>query len=76
MPHSSQTAALLAAARQAALAAARQTLAPPLSSIGVDWMGAALSQMEAPLPQKASPAAIGMFNSLVSFPTALIGVGV
>ena len=46
------------------------------SSIAVDWMAAALSQMEAPLPQAAPHAAIRMFNSLVSFPTALIGVGV
>ena len=61
---------------KAALATARQTLAPPPSSIAVDWMAAALSQMEAPLPQAGSPLAIGMFNSLVSFPTALIGVGV
>ena len=38
---------------KAALAAARQTLASPPSSIGVDWMAAALSQMEAPLPQAA-----------------------
>ena len=60
----------------AALAAGRQTLASPPSSIGVDWMAAALSQMEAHLPPAASHAAIGMFNSLVSFPTALIGVGV
>ena len=59
-----------------AIAAARQTLASPPASIAVDWMAAALSQMEAPLPQAASHAAIGMFNSLVSFPTALIGVGV
>ena len=61
---------------KAALAAARQTIESPPSSIGVDWMAATLSQMEAPLPQGGSPAAIGMFNSLVSFPTALIGVGV
>ena len=61
---------------KAALAAARQRLASPPSSIPVDWMGAALSQMEAPLPQAASHQAIGMFNALVSFPTALIGVGV
>ncbi len=60
----------------AALAAARQTLASPPSSIAVDWMAAAWCQMEAPLPQAGPPAAIGMFNSLVSFPTALIGVGV
>ena len=60
---------------KAALAAARQTLASPPASIAVDWMAAALSQMEAPLPQAASHAAIGMFNSLVSFPTALIVVG-
>ena len=60
----------------AALAAARQTLASPPSSIAVDWMAAALSQMEAPLPQAASPAAIGMFNSLGAYPSALIGVGV
>ena len=61
---------------KAALAAARQTLSSPPSSIAVDWMAAALSQMEAPLPQAAAPRAIGMFNALVSFPTALIGVGV
>ena len=60
----------------AAFAAARQTLAAPPSSFAVDWMAAALSQMEAPLPQAASSPAIGMFNALVSFPTALIGVGV
>ncbi len=60
----------------AALAAARQTLAPPPSSIGVDWMAAALSQMEAPLPPAASPAAIRLVNSLEGFPTALLGVGV
>ena len=59
----------------AAIAAGRQTLAPPPSSIGVDWMAAALSQMEAPLPQAGSHQAIGMFNSLEAFPTALIGVG-
>ena len=61
---------------KAALAAARERLAPPPASIAVDWMAAALSQMEAPLPQAGPPRAIGMFNSLVSFPTALIGVGV
>ena len=61
---------------KAALAAARQTLASPPSSIAVDWMAAALSQMEAPLPQAASHAGIQMFNSLEGFPTALIGVGV
>ena len=61
---------------KAALAAARQTLAQPPSSIAVDWMAGALSQMEAPLPQAASHAAIGMFNSLEAYPTALIGVGV
>ena len=60
----------------AALAAARQTLAPPPSSISVDRMGAALSQMEAPLPQAGSPVIGRMFNSLVGFPTALLGVGV
>ena len=61
---------------KAALAAARQTLASPPSSIAVDWMAAALSHMEAPLQLTGSHQAIGMFNSLVSFPTALIGVGV
>ena len=61
---------------EAALAAARQALASPPSSIAVDWMAAALSQMEAPLPHAAAHRAIGMFNSLVGFPTALIGVGV
>ncbi len=60
----------------AALAAARQTLASPPSSIAVDWMAGALSQMEAPLPRAASIRAIGMLNALVGFPTALIGVGV
>ena len=60
----------------AALAAARQTLTSPPSSIGVDWMAAALSQMEAPLPRSASSQAIGMINALVGYPTALIGVGV
>ncbi len=61
---------------KAAIAAARQTHASPPSSIAVDWMAAALLQMEAPLPQAGSPRAIGMFNSLAAFPTALIGVGV
>ncbi len=61
---------------KAALAAARQTLASPPSSIAVDWMAAALSPMEAPLPRGASSQAIGMLNVLVAFPTALIGVGV
>ncbi len=61
---------------KAAIAASRQSLVSPPSSIAVDWTGVALSQMEAPLPQTAAPAAIGMFNSLVGFPTALIGVGV
>ncbi len=61
---------------KAALAAARQTFAPPPSSITVDWMAAALSQMEAPLPQAGSHQGIGMFNSLVAFPTALIVIGV
>ena len=61
---------------KAALAAARQTLASQPAPIAVDWMAAALSQMEAPLPQTAAPAAIGMFNALESFPTALIGIGV
>ena len=61
---------------KAALAAARQPLAPPPSSIAVDWMAAALSQMEAPLQQAGSHQAIGMFNSLVAYPTALIGVWV
>ncbi len=60
----------------AALAAGRQTLQQPPSSIAVDWMGAALSQMEAPLPQAALPVVISIFNSLVAFPTALLGVGV
>ncbi len=61
---------------KAAIAAARQTLASPPASIAVDWMAAALSQMEAPLPQAGPNRVIGMFNSLASFPTALIGVGV
>ena len=61
---------------KAAIAAARQTLASPPSSIAVDWMAAALSRMEAPLPRAASSQAIGMINALVGFPTALIGVGV
>ena len=60
----------------AALAAALQTLTSPPSSIDIDWMAAALSQMEAPLPRAASSQAIGMINALVGFPTALIGVGV
>ena len=60
---------------KAALAAARQTLAPPPASIAVDWMAAALFQMEAPLPQAGSHPAIGIFNALVAYPTALIGVG-
>ncbi len=58
------------------LEAARQTLAPPPSSIGVDWMGAALSQMEGPLPQAGPPLLQRMINSLGNLPTALIGVGV
>ena len=61
---------------KAAIEAARQTLASPPASIAVDWMAAALSQMEAPLPHGASSKAIGMLNALVAFPTALIGVGV
>ncbi len=61
---------------KAAIAASRQTLASPPSSIVVDWMAAALSQMEAPLTHGASSQAIRMVNSLVGFPTALIGVGV
>ena len=61
---------------KAAIAASRQTLASPPASIAVDWMAAALSQMEAHLPQAASHQAIGMFNALAGFPTALIGVGV
>ncbi len=58
------------------LEAANQTLAPPPSSIAVDWMAAALSQMEAPLPQAGSPLLQRMINSLGKLPTALIGVGV
>ena len=61
---------------KAVLAAGRQSLASPPSSIAVDWMAAALSQMEAPLPHAASHLAIGMINALESFPTALIGIGV
>ncbi len=61
---------------KAAFAAAHQTLASPSSSIAVDWMGAALSQMEAPLPQAGPNRLIGMFNSLAAYPSALIGVGV
>ena len=61
---------------KAAFAAASQTLASPPSSIAVDWMAAALSQMEAPLPQARPNRLIGMFNSLGAYPTALIGVGV
>ena len=61
---------------KAAIAAARQTLASPPSSIAVDWMAAALSQMEAPLTHAAAPPAIGMFNAVAGFPSALIGVGV
>ncbi len=64
------------ARRARVLEATQQTLAPPPSSIGVDWMAAALSQMAAPLPQAASHRAIGMFNALESFPTALIGIWV
>ena len=75
MSHPSHTAAL-AAASHAALAAARQTLAPPPSSIAVDWMAAALYPMEAPLPQAGSAVVIRMFNSLVGFPTALLGIAV
>ena len=58
------------------LEAARQTLAPPPSSIGVDWMAAALFQMEAPLSQAGSPLLQRMINSLGKVPTAVIGVGV
>ena len=60
----------------AAIAAARQTLASPPASIAVDWMAAALSQMEAPLPHAAAPPAIAMFNAVAGYPSALIGVGV
>ena len=61
---------------KAEIEAARQTLASPPSSIAVDWMAAALSQMEAPLTHAAVPAAIGMFNAVTGYPSALIGVGV
>ena len=60
---------------KAALVAARQTLASPPSSIAVDWMAAALSQMESPLTHAAAPPAIGMFNAVAGHPCALIGVG-
>jgi len=61
---------------KAAIEAARQTLASPPSSIAVDWMAAALSQMEAPLTHAAAPPAIAMFNAVSGYPSALIGVGV
>ncbi len=61
---------------KAALAAARQTHASPPASIAVDWMAAALSQMEAPLTHAAALPAIGMFNAVAGYPSALIGVGV
>ncbi len=61
---------------KAAIEAARQTLASPPSSIAVDWMAAALSQMEAPLTHAAAPPAIAMFNAVAGYPSALIGVGV
>ena len=52
-----------------------RTLSPPPSTVGVDWMSAALSQMEAPLPQASSPLGGRMLNSLGRLPTALLGVG-
>ena len=58
------------------LEAAHQTLAPPPSSIGVDWMAAALFQMAALLPQASSPLVNRMINSLATLPTALLGGGV
>jgi len=61
---------------KAAIEAARQTLASPPSSIAVDWMAAALSQMVAPLTHAAAPRAIAMFNAVAGYPSALIGVGV
>ena len=61
---------------KAAFAVAHQTLASPPSSIAVDWMAAALSQMEAPLPQAGPNRLIGMFNSLGAYPSALLDVGV
>ncbi len=61
---------------KAVVAAGRQSLASPPSSIAVDWMAAALSQMEAPLPQAEPNWLIGMFNWLGAYPSALIGVGV
>ena len=62
--------------RNAVLEAARQTLAPPPSSIAVEWIGAALSQMEAPLPHEVSPLVNRMFNSLAKLPTVLLALGV
>ena len=62
--------------RKAVFDAARQTLSPPPSSTDIDWMAAALSQMEAPLTHAAAPPAIAMFNAVAGFPSALIGVGV
>ncbi len=61
---------------KAAIAAARQTHASPPSSIAVDWMAAALSQMEAPLPQAGPPLLQRMINSLGRLSTARIGDGV
>ena len=61
---------------KAAIASARQRLESPPSSIAVDWMAAALSQMEAPLTHAAAPAAIAMCNAVTGYPSALIGVGV
>ena len=58
------------------LEAAHQTLAAPPSSIGVDWMAAAFSQMAAPLPHAGPRLIERVINSLAKLPTALLGVGV
>ena len=62
--------------RKAVFDAARQALSPAPSSTDIDWMAAALSQMEAPLPQASAPLVSRMINSLGTLPTALLGVGV
>ena len=61
--------------RKAVFDAAHQPLSPAPSSTDIDWMAAALSQMEAPLPQASSPLGGRMLNSLGRLPTALLGVG-
>ena len=56
--------------------ASHRTLSPPPSTVGVDWMSDALSQMEAPLRQASSPLVNRMLNSLGRLPSALLGIGV